>query len=272
MPDFESHATNLVDIVYGNETLRFDDPAENWFESSKIYRDSMPWDAPGVAGLLRSPALQQMTARAGKRFTNRPSIPLPIASMPTTALARVLQDRFSDDHFAAGTIPLPVVGGILEAGYGVIDRAYGLRRPVPSGGALYPLDLYVFARDIDGLSRGLYHFDPFRKLLLRLADFDDKKFLEATLREDALQNLAFSVVISATFWRSRFKYGSRAYRFALLEAGHVMQNMLLASTAFGIGSRPYGGFVDDELTELLVGQNGVDEAPLYMFMAGRRAA
>lgn len=52
MNSIERHATNLADVVYGNEALRFDDPSENWFEATKIYRGSMAWDAPGVAGLF----------------------------------------------------------------------------------------------------------------------------------------------------------------------------------------------------------------------------
>ena len=41
------------------------------------------------------------------------------------------------------------------------------------------------------------------------------------------------VAITAMFWRSRFKYGARAYRFTLLEAGHVAQNF----AARGRGAR-----------------------------------
>lgn len=128
----------------------------------------------------------------------------------------------------------------------------------------------LYAREVIGLKRGLYHYDPFRKLLVKLGDVNDRALLDATLRPDALANTSFAVVICGTFWRSRFKYGARAYRFVFLEAGHVMQNMLLMATAQGIGSRPYGGFIDEELRALLPDHNGVDEAPLYMFLAGRR--
>ncbi|MDJ0318632.1 SagB/ThcOx family dehydrogenase [Arthrobacter antibioticus] len=268
--DIDRHATNLADVVYGNESLRFDDAGENWFEATKIYRDSMSWDAPGVGALLRSQALQKMSQRAGKRYTNRPVVRLPKAAETKASFTDLLANRWSDDEFAPGPVSLDVVTAVLEAGYGVISRRDGLRRPVPSGGALYPLDLYLLPRNVEGLEDVIYHYDPFRRLLVALGDFDDSEFLNSTLRADALENMAFSVVVSATFWRSRFKYGPRAYRFAFLEAGHIMQNMLLMANAHGIGARPYGGFIDDELTDILIDQNGVDEAPIYMLTAGRR--
>ena len=49
------------------------------------------------------------------------------------------------------------------------------------------------------------------------------------------------------FWRTRFKYGLRGYRFALLEAGHVMQNAVLAAAALALPALPVGGFYDRRL-------------------------
>ena len=70
-------------------------------------------------------------------------------------------------------------------------------------------------------------------------------------------------------WRSRFKYGERGYRFALLEAGHAAQNMLLAATALALAALPLGGFYDRRLDEL-VGADGLDEATLYAIALGGR--
>ncbi|MFB8734545.1 hypothetical protein ACEQPO_13470 [Bacillus sp. SL00103] len=46
------------------------------------------------------------------------------------------------------------------------------------------------------------------------------------------------------------------------------KNMILLSTAQKINSRPFGGFIDDELMELIGGFNGVDDAPIYTLIAG----
>jgi SagB-type dehydrogenase family enzyme len=69
------------------------------------------------------------------------------------------------------------------------------------------------------------------------------------------------------FWRTRFKYGQRGYRFTLLEAGHVGQNLVLAATALGLGSVAVGGFFDCRVEELL-SVDGVNESALYAVAVG----
>jgi SagB-type dehydrogenase family enzyme len=72
------------------------------------------------------------------------------------------------------------------------------------------------------------------------------------------------------FWRSRFKYGQRAYRFTLLEAGHVAQNALLAAAALGLAAVPLGGFYDRKVDAFL-GVDGLQEAALYLLPVGSAA-
>ena len=72
------------------------------------------------------------------------------------------------------------------------------------------------------------------------------------------------------FWRTRFKYGQRGYRFALLEAGHLVQNVLLAATALDIAAVPVGGFYDRRLADVLM-VDGINEAPLYVVPLGGHA-
>jgi SagB-type dehydrogenase family enzyme len=74
-------------------------------------------------------------------------------------------------------------------------------------------------------------------------------------------------VVSAMFWRSRFKYGLRGYRFTLLEAGHVVQNLQLAAAASGLGCLPIGGFFDRRLDDILA-LDGVNESALYCVAVG----
>jgi SagB-type dehydrogenase family enzyme len=70
-------------------------------------------------------------------------------------------------------------------------------------------------------------------------------------------------------WRTRFKYGLRGYRFSLLEAGHLVQNVVLAATALGLPAVPLGGWYDRRLDEL-VGADGLDEASVYAVAVGGR--
>jgi SagB-type dehydrogenase family enzyme len=141
---------------------------------------------------------------------------------------------------------------------------------VPSAGALYPLEAYVVAAAVGGLEPGVYHYDPFRHRLALLgpARFSD---LRETMVDPSLADVAAAlIVVTGVFWRTRFKYGPRGYRFALLEAGHLMQNAVLAATDLDLVSLPLGGF-HDALVDDLVGVDGLNEATLYaLVLAGAR--
>ncbi|MDQ4131332.1 MAG: nitroreductase family protein, partial [Actinomycetota bacterium] len=63
------------------------------------------------------------------------------------------------------------------------------------------------------------------------------------------------------------KYGERAYRFTLLECGHLAQNLLLVGGALGLGTLPVGGFLDDDLNTYL-GLDGRRESVLYLVLMG----
>ncbi|HSP73132.1 MAG TPA: SagB/ThcOx family dehydrogenase, partial [Gaiellaceae bacterium] len=121
---------------------------------------------------------------------------------------------------------------LLDSAYGVRTTAAGARRTVPSGGALYPLELYAVCASVEGAPRGLLHYDPFAHRLEQLTTGDALADLAAALVDPApLEQAALALVVTAVLWRTRFKYGARGYRFALVEAGHVAQNVLLAAAA-----------------------------------------
>jgi SagB-type dehydrogenase family enzyme len=103
------------------------------------------------------------------------------------------------------------------------------RRCVPSAGGLYPLELYVVSHAVDGRKPGLDHYDARAHGLTRLAAGDlFPRSAEAIFVPEALEGAAAVVVLSAVFGRCKVKYGERAYRFALIWAGHAMQNLCLA--------------------------------------------
>ncbi len=167
--------------------------------------------------------------------------------------------------FPGRPLGLQRLAALLEAGYGVTAPD---RRSVPSGGALYPLELYPAVVQVDGLEAGVFHFDPPRHALELVRAGEIGPELEAACPLPGLLAGAAAVVfVTAVFWRSRFKYGLRGYRFALLEAGHVAQNVLVAATELDVAALPLGGFYDARV-ERLLGVDGVDESVVYAIVLG----
>ena len=254
--------------VYGDEPLAADDPAELFHEASCFHPDVVDTQAVGGALLARSPELQASASRAVRRRTGLPAVRLPEAQPARECLDTLVAARRSTREYADTPLRLAQLSTLLRASYGVTGGLGPQRfRAVPSGGALYPLELYVAAQRVDELEPGLYHFDPFRVVLERIRPLGSDALVGLTPFDELLVPSAAVTMISAVFWRSRFKYGSRAYRFALLEAGHVAQNFLLAATAHGLAACPVGGFYDRRVDAFL-GIDGLYEASLYLLPVG----
>jgi SagB-type dehydrogenase family enzyme len=264
----------FASAVYGRVGPDPLDPAEEFHEASKLYPSFIARQSIGVLRLAVEPALQAATLRAGKRNRHLPVQSLPEPAYPTMRLADAIRTRRSARSFDPGRpVTLTSLATLLDAAYGVTgafagDEESPALRAVPSGGALYPLEVYVLAAHVEDIEEGLYHFVPLRRTLERLpADDPQARLRSALTYPEVFDGSAVTLLVTAMFWRTRFKYGPRGYRFALLEAGHLMQNLLLVATALGLGSVPIGGLFDRRADELL-GVDGVNESVLYAAHVG----
>jgi SagB-type dehydrogenase family enzyme len=260
----------FASTVFGVRGVDIDDPAEAFHEASCLYPNVAPGRLEASVALARSPELQQTVARSTRTHDHRPGIDLERRTIPPVPLPALLDDRCSDVAAEPRPLALTDLGLVLEASYAATAMpGRAIRRPVPSAGALYPLELYVLGLRVPACEPTVWHYDPFRHRLetLRLVNADDVR--AAIVDPSLVETAAAVLVVTAVFWRTRFKYGLRGYRFALLEAGHVVQNALLAATARDLPALPLGGFFDRKLDKL-VGADGLDEASIYAVLLGGR--
>lgn len=153
-------------LVYGDDGPATDDPAELFHEASKIQRSTALHQARGVRLLASTPELQEASLRSVRRHPQRRLVPLPQPRPLEAPLESLLAARRSGRDLGTGRLEASALSSLLFAAYGLVEPA---RRTVPSGGALYPLELYVAclreASASDPVSPGLYHFDPSRHVL-----------------------------------------------------------------------------------------------------------
>ncbi len=262
-------SVNWAPWVFGDEGVPLDDPAETYHEASRISSVMIDPHVRGAALLDRSAELRATVTRASARRHNKASVPLPPSVPLELSLGEAIAARRSNRAHTGDAMSLAQLGSILRAGYGVTGSAPdgAPLRAVPSGGALFPLDLYVACSHVDGLGCDLHHYDPLRDALELARSFAPAELERLTPAPSAIRDAAAVVLVSAAFWRARFKYGQRGYRFALLEAGHVAQNILLAATALGFAGVPLGGFFDRQVNDFLE-LDSLHDAALYLIPIG----
>jgi SagB-type dehydrogenase family enzyme len=183
------------------------------------------------------------------------------------SIEQSLLQRRSIRSYTGESLTLPEVAQLLWAAQGVTD-ATGFRT-APSAGALYPLELYVVAGDVQDLNPGVYRYDPDEHQLLRTMEGDKRvELADAALGQRFVGEGAIVIVFTAVYERTTGKYGDRGIQYVHMEAGHAAQNLCLQATAMDLGVVTVGAFYDEEIAELL--DLPGDEQPLYVIPVGRR--
>jgi SagB-type dehydrogenase family enzyme len=176
-------------------------------------------------------------------------------------------NRRSIRSYTGEPLTLREVSQLLWAAQGITDpRGF---RTAPSAGALYPLEVYLVAGDVEDLTSGVYRYEPDGHQLVRIIDGDKRAELaDAALAQPSVKEGAISIVFAAVYERTTVKYGERGIRYVHMEAGHAGQNLCLQATAMGLGVVTVGAFHDEQVSKLL--NLPQDEKPLYIIPVGRK--
>lgn len=190
------------------------------------------------------------------------SLPAPRTSGPRS-LEEVVAERRSVRTFTGEALTVDEIGQLLWAAQGTTE-AGGRGRAAPSAGGTYPLELYVVT------SQSVARYLPEHHAMQIVSEGDLRRPLaEAALGQDHVAEAAAVIVIGAVYARTEERYGDRAQRYVLLEAGHAAQNVLLQAVALGLGAVPVGAF--DDLGVRRVLGLPADHQPLYLIPIGHPA-
>ena len=191
----------------------------NWSDQPlpfKLYRGIPVFHLPQDLSLPDIPLDQAMNFRETNPETNMPTLLAGVCNLATGITGVTRQDKGTVFHF----------------------------RSMASAGALYPTELYVALQNVIGMNDGLYHYCPLEHTLNQLRT--GQVFSALSGSEPVIR-----FYLTTIFHRSAWKYGSRAYRYCLLDAGHVAENLLLAARIHGLPARLDYDFNDAAINSFL---------------------
>ena len=152
------------------------------------------------------------------------------------SLETAISTRRSTRQFADTPLNFAQIGQLAWAGQGITDNQHGLRA-APSAGALYPIELYFV------MPEGLFVYNPEGHSLKQISSIDLRKQLSAAASgQGPVEDAACDIVIAGSARKVAAKYGNKAQKFMLLEAGHVAENIQLQAVSLGLASLPVGAF------------------------------
>lgn len=200
------------------------------------------------------------TASNKKNYFSFPKIELPEPSFPDKKYGEVIAGRKSVRNFRPNSMSLKELSAILKAlkvnRKMVTDDDFNISmtmRPYPSPGGLYPSEIYIVLNDVEDCERNVCHYDADNHCLTIIDKIEEEKFWTAVGQRgfSDLHNAAICILITSIFERTVVKYGPLGYRFALLEAGILSQQLCLSAAANDRESLVWGGYFDEEANAIL---------------------
>ena len=175
-------------------------------------------------------------------------------------------------------VSLNELAHLLHFSYGITKKSpineeggYMGYRNVPSGGGLYPLEIYVCLFN-SHMKEGLYHYDDLSNSMVLLKEGNHRKELSQIIKAEPWIDINSSsgvIFVSGMIERQALKYGERSYRFMLQESGFVSYLMSLIMERMGLGSCMAGAYIDQKVNNYL-GLDGNYETVLNPIFFGKK--
>lgn len=201
------------------------------------------------------------------------SLPLDFSSLElNNDIISLIRDRRSARVYTEEEMTFLQLSFLLWATQGIKSirgKSYATIRTVPCGGARHEFETYLIIRNITGLAPGVYHYLPMEHALELIGTLENtEQAICDTLcgqKWAAKANVVFYWTMVA--YRAEWRYGTHSHRVALLDAGHLCQNLYLGATALGMGTCGIGAFSHDRCCEVF-GIDGDEEYMVYTAPVG----
>ena len=187
-------------------------------------------------------------------------------------LVELIRDRHSSRVYTGETMTVAQLSFLLWATQGVKairGKSYATLRTVPCGGARHEFETYLLVRRVDGLQSGAYHYLPMEHALEFLHPVSDME--DAITRSLSGQKWAEKANVvfywSIVPYRAEWRYGIYAHRVAMIDVGHVGQNLYIACTGAGLGTCAIAAF-SHEVCNAIFGLDGEEEYVVYTAPVG----
>jgi SagB-type dehydrogenase family enzyme len=213
-----------------------------------------------------------------------PLVPADEIALGTMSLAEAIRNRESRRAFSGEALSLEELSFLLWATQGIRkihpQRVWAMRN-VPSGGCRHPFETYLWVRNVESVSQGLYRYAPLEHALVAVhaagagagSSLPEASLAEASLAE-ACYGQAFVDKAAVTFiwtaipYRTEWRYGPDSLKDILLSCGHICQNLYLACESIGAGTCAIVAYNQD-LLDAFIGVDGENEISLYVAPVGK---
>ena len=148
---------------------------------------------------------------------------------------------------------------------------YATLRTVACGGARHEFECYLAITRVEGLENGYYHYMPDKHALELIRKVEEEQM--AAEISDSVMGQKWAAKANAVFYysvipyRAEWRYGIWAHRTALIDSGHITQNLYIACSSANLGTCAIAA-VDTPKSNQMFALDGEEEFIFYAATAG----
>lgn len=262
----------------------------HWWPPAAIVHRHSRWQGVDSVGDMRSQGL--ITASDLRRSLGPPpsavqeheGVYAPLPRQTESEFDAMLARRATCRNFDRDRpLPLSLLSQLMQRGmmaqaeFEAAPDTVFLKKNVPSGGGLHPVEAYLLVQHVEGLAPGLYHYHPLEHALLALPSPSAGEMSQlactALSGQDWFADAPAMIVLAPRFERCFWKYRnhSKAYRAVLLDVGHLSQLLYLCATEAGLGAFVTAAINEADIDQAL-GLDGIQQGAVAIFGVGWRSA
>lgn len=189
-------------------------------------------------------------------------------------LGECLEKRRSTRRFSRAPLEFKALSTLCKYSFGHSKRkeTYGgievKCRYHASGGGFYPLKEFLYVKNAQSVTEGLYAYQPASHSLYPTGrNFSPSQFLLGSGFD--LENFSLLAIYEYEVNKNYLKYGELSLLTALAEVGTISHNFELCATALGCGACQIAGF-DKNYAEKALDLDGLNSHVVFANICGKR--
>ncbi|MEI8131640.1 MAG: SagB/ThcOx family dehydrogenase [Leptolinea sp.] len=193
--------------------------------------------------------------------------------IPAMDVRQAMEQRATLRRYSQIELSLEELSYLLWITQGVksITDRPATARTVPSAGSRHAFETTILINRVGKLNPGLYRYSALKHLIYAV-DLEvgiNEKLTTACTNQSHIRTSAATFFWSAEMNRMTWRYSERSYRYVLLDAGHVCQNLYLAAESIQCGVCAIAAY-DDDLLNTALGVDGDSVITVYAATIGKR--
>ena len=186
------------------------------------------------------------------------------------SFSEIIKSRRTKRKYTEKPLSLEQLSYLLYTSSGITDNTTNrYLRAAPSGGNRQTIETYLIIQNIQDIQNGIYRYIPLEHAIIFEKNIDNIEEITSNAARDQkwIKKAGVIFVWTTIPYRGEWRYTDKSHKLILLDAGHICQNLYLASEAIGLGTCAIAAYHQKPIDKL-VGVNGKDEFVIYLAPVG----